>query len=129
MTDCFVAVAAPRRALLRCRVLAAPAPGFMIVAIQPLVEAMHTAKTSVLLLLVGVATSAAAHHSAAQLDFSKTVLVEGTINFLDVACRDLRRFPRSRAGPGRRLPFPEEPPPRRSQHSPRRRLQAHRDRR
>jgi len=84
MTDCFVAVAAPRRALLRCRVLAAPAPGFMIVAIQPLVEAMHTAKTCVLLLLVGVATSAAAHHSAAQFDFSKTVLVEGTVKVLEV---------------------------------------------
>jgi hypothetical protein len=45
---------------------------------------MRIAKTCVLLLLGGVTTGAAAHHSAAQFDFSKTVLVAGTVKVLEV---------------------------------------------
>jgi hypothetical protein len=46
---------------------------------------MHASKLCLwAVALIGVACPAAAHHSAAQFDFSKTVLVEGTVKVIEV---------------------------------------------
>ena len=45
---------------------------------------MHVRTHLLALVLAAVAAPVAAHHSAAQFDFSKTVLIEGTVKVIEV---------------------------------------------